>query len=433
MKRVLLILSVIVLALAGAVFGYPYMHELDEIKGGEPMSTIVAQDQTEQASRGKYLALAGNCAGCHTVRGGVAYAGGRVIETPFGQVLSSNLTPDPKTGLGDWTADNFWRALHHGKSKNGKLLYPAFPYPSYTKVTRADSDALYAYLKTLSPIVQINRQHTLRFPYNSQLVLAVWRALYFRPGAYQPDTSRSAEWNRGAYLVQGLGHCNACHASRDALGGSGQQEDMAGGMMPMSSWYASSLTSDSKAGLGKWDKQHIVDLLKTGVSERAAVVGPMSQVVYKSLQHLTEDDLQAMAEYLKSLPPTRTPAQSGGAVLSKVQHEVVMDWGGKLYKKHCAECHGETGDGRPPAYLPFAGRHSLATPSAVNLMRIVMNGGYPPGTLSNPRPFGMPPFRPTLGDEDIAAVVSYIRNSWGNQAGVVTPDEVSLYRAVPVE
>ena len=426
MKRVLLILSAIVLALMGAVFGYPYVLELSE-----PISTVVVQAQTEQVSRGQYLALAGNCAACHTVRGGLAYAGGRAIETPFGQVLSSNLTPDTKTGLGDWTADDFWRALHHGKSKNGTLLYPAFPYPSYTKITRADSDALYAYLKTLPPIVQTNRQHRLRFPYRSQFVLAIWRALYFRPGAYQPDASRSVEWNRGAYLVQGLGHCNACHTSRDALGG-GQQEDMAGGMMPMSNWYASSLTSDSRAGVGKWDKQHIVDLLKTGVSARAAVVGPMSEVVYKSLQYLNEGDLQAMAEYLKSLPPTRAPTQSGGALLNKVQHEVVMDWGGKLYKKHCAACHGETGNGNPPAYLPFAARHSLATPSAVNLVRIVMNGGYPPGTLGNPRPFGMPPFRSVLGDEDVAAVVSYLRNSWGNQAGIVTPDEVSRYRSLPV-
>ena len=428
MKRVLLILSAIVLALMGAVFGYPYVLELSE-----PMPTSVAQDQTEQVSRGQYLALAGNCAACHTVRGGLAYAGGRAIETPFGQVLSSNLTPDTKTGLGDWTADDFWRALHHGKSKNGKLLYPAFPYPSYTKISRADSDALYAYLKTRSPIVQANRQHALRFPYDSQLVLAVWRALYFKAGAYQPDASRSAEWNRGAYLVQGLGHCNACHTSRDALGGSDQQQDMAGGMMPMSNWYASSLTSDSRAGVGNWDKQHIVDLLQTGVSERAAVLGPMSEIVYKSLQHLNDDDLQAMAEYLKSLPPTRAPIPSGGAVLSKMQNEFVMGWGGRLYKKHCAECHGETGNGRPPAYLPFAGRHSLTTPSAVNLIRIVMNGGYPPGTLGNPRPFGMPPFRSMLSDEDVAAVVSYIRSSWGNQAGVVTPDEVSRYRSVPVD
>ena len=428
MKRALLFLSAIIVAFVGAVFVWPYA-----LEQGEPEPIVAAQDGAAgQVVRGKYLALAGNCASCHTARGGAIYAGGRAIETPFGQVFSSNLTSDTATGLGGWTPDDFWRAMHHGKSKNGRLLYPAFPYPNYTKVTRADSDALFVYLKTLPPVAQANRQHALRLPYNTQFVLAIWRALYFRPGAYQPEASRSAEWNRGAYLVQGLGHCNACHTRRDVLGGTDQQGDLAGGMMPMSNWYASSLTSDIRAGLGNWEKKHIVDLLKTGVSERAAVFGPMSEVVYKSLQHLSDSDLQAMAEYLKLLPQTRASVQSGGEVLTKEQQDMVMDWGGKLYKKHCAECHGETGKGKPPAYLPFAGRHTLSMHSAVNSIRIVMNGGYPPGTAGNPRPFGMPPFRSILSDEDVAAVVSYIRSSWGNHAGVVTPDEVTRYRSVPV-
>ena len=387
----------------------------------------------EQISRGRYLALAGNCAGCHTARGGAVYAGGRAIETPFGSVYSSNLTPDIKTGIGGWTPDDFWRALHHGKSKDGSLLYPAFPYPNYTRDTRADADALFAYLRTLPPLVQANRDHALKFPYNYRFLLAGWRALYFKPGVFKAAADRSAAWNRGAYLVQGLGHCSACHTGRDALGGTNLKADLAGGMIPMLNWYAPSLTSDAEAGLGNWQTKHVVDLLKTGVSERGAVFGPMSEVVYKSLQYLTDNDVLAMAEYLKSLPQTASPADAAGPPVAKRETDRVMALGAKLYKEHCADCHETNGAGRPPAYPPLAGNRALTMRSAVNPIRMVLNGGFAPGTAGNPRPYGMPPFRPLLNDDDVAAVVSYIRNSWGNRAGLVSPLEVDRFRSVPFD
>lgn len=427
MMRTLLILSALFVVSIGVMLGMVYLPA-----GEEPDTPIVQGDTSEQVARGKYLALAGNCASCHTARGGSAYAGGRAIETPFGRVFSSNLTPDIKTGLGGWSANDFWRAMHHGKSKNGSLLYPAFPYPNYTKVTRADSDALFAYLNTLPAVEQANQQHALRFPYNTQFVLAIWRALYFTPGEFQPDTKQSVAWNRGAYLVNGLGHCNACHTTRDALGGTFVKAELAGGIMPVSNWYASSLTGDEKTGLGNWQPQQIVDVLKTGVSQRGAVFGPMSEVVYRSLQHLSDSDLHAMAEYLKSLPPSRSPERLSDPQVDAEAMKWVMEWGNRIYKKHCANCHGETGAGKPPAYLPLAGSSSLAMHSAVNPIRMVLNGGYPPGTAGNPRPYGMPPFRPMLSDEEVAAVVTYIRNSWGNSTGVTTPEEVNLYRSAPV-
>ena len=427
MMRVLLILSVIVAAGAGTLFAQTHSSEVESLS-----AIIGAADAGEQISRGKYLALVGNCAGCHTARGGIAFAGGRAIETPFGSVASSNLTSDAKTGLGNWTPDDFWRAMHFGTSKSGRLLYPAFPYPNYTKVARADSDALFAYFKTLPPIVQANREHALRFPYNNQFLLAIWRALYFRPGVFQPEAKQSAEWNRGAYLVQGLGHCNACHASRDKLGGLDQKDDLAGGMMPMSNWYASSLTADAGTGLGKWKKQQIAGLLKTGVSERGAAFGPMSEIIYKSLQYLSSSDVQTIAEYLVSLPPTQSVAKASVESLPKVQMAQVMEWGVMLYKKHCVECHGETGAGKPPAYQTLVGNHTLTMLSAVNSIRMVMNGGYPPGTSGNPRPYGMPPFAYILSDEEVAAVLTYIRNTWGNHAGVVIPEDVNFYRSAPV-
>ncbi|MFZ2542452.1 MAG: cytochrome c [Gallionella sp.] len=422
MKHALLILLTIIGVSVGNIHGLPFL----------PKAQVEAGDIDQQVARGKYLALAGNCASCHTVRGGIAYAGGRAIETPFGRVFSSNLTPDIKTGLGDWTANDFWQAMHLGKSKGGRLLYPAFPYPNYTKITHADADALFAYLKTLPPATQANQEHALRFPYNNQFTLAIWRALYFTPGVFQPDANQSVEWNRGSYLVNGLGHCNACHTSRDSLGGSNLKTDLAGGIMPVSNWYASSLTSDTSTGLGNWQLQDIADLLKNGISKRGAVYGPMSEVVYKSLQYLSDSDVQAMAVYLKSLPKIQVPSQASLPLVTKETMSWIMAWGAKVYKKHCVDCHGETGSGKPPTYQSLIGSSSLTMHAAANPIRMVLNGGYPPGTAGNPRPYGMPPFRPTLSDEEVAAVVSYIRNSWGNSVGVVTPEEVNRYRSAPV-
>ncbi|MEW6312712.1 MAG: cytochrome c [Pseudomonadota bacterium] len=427
MKKAILLLFVGIAMFLGGMAGYVYLLEQENEQTG-----MTNEDANIQVIRGKYLALAGNCAACHTLRGGAAYAGGRAVETPFGRVYSSNLTADAKTGLGNWNADDFWRAMHHGKSKDGRLLYPAFPYPNYTRITRADSDALFAYLKTVPAVEQPNREHELRFPYDSQVMLALWRTLYFRPGTFQPQAGKSAEWNRGAYLVQGLGHCNACHTSRDPLGGANTHEDLDGGMMAMSSWYAPSLTASSGTGLGKWQKQDIVDLLKTGVSQRGAVFGPMAEVVYRSLQHLTDSDVQAIAEYLKSLPRSEPIAQFNPSLEGRQEMYRVMEQGAKLYKKHCADCHGENGNGKAPAYPPLAGNHTLTMRSAVNPIRMVLNGGFPPGTAGNPRPYGMPPFRSVLNDDEVAAVVTYIRNSWGNFAGPVRANEVDRFRSAPV-
>ncbi len=424
--------AVIFLLIAGEIFVAAFLLLLPADDPDDVQRSVPAANADAQIALGKYLALAGNCAGCHTARGGALYAGGRAIETPFGSVYSSNLTPDLKSGLGSWTPENFWRALHNGKSKDGSLLYPAFPYPNYTRVTRADADALFAYLRTLAPVSQANREHALKFPYNNRFLLAGWRALYFKPGVYKPDAGRDTEWNRGAYLVQGLGHCNACHTGRDALGGTNIKSDLAGGMIPMLNWYAPSLTSDAEAGLGNWETQHIVDLLKTGVSARGAVFGPMSEVVYMSLQHLAASDVAAMAGYLKSLPQTAAAADSVPPV-AKQEAGRVMALGAKLYDKHCVDCHGATGAGMPPAYPPLAANRALTMRSAVNPIRMVLNGGFAPGTAGNPRPYGMPPFRPLLNDDEVAAVVSYIRNSWDNRAGLVSPIEVDRYRSAPLD
>jgi mono/diheme cytochrome c family protein len=332
-------------------------------------------------ARGAYLARAGNCQTCHTAQGGQPYAGGLGIATPFGTVFTSNLTPDDKTGIGAWSSSHFWRAMHNGRSKDGRFLYPAFPYTSYTQVTREDSDALFAYLRSLPAVVQPNQPHALRFPYQSQAALAVWRALYFSPGVYQPDTSRSADWNRGAYLVKGLGHCAACHTARNALGATDTGLDLAGGLIPMQNWYAPSLASPAEAGVADWDTQHVVALLRDGVSPRASVMGPMAEVVSKSTQHLRSDDLKAMAVFLKALP--QSDEEAPPKKMKKPMAAVMTD-GGKVYEKHCAQCHGKDGEGTPGAYPALAGNRAVALANPANLIRAVTSGGYLPSTAGNP-------------------------------------------------
>ena len=381
---------------------------------------------TENIARGAYLARAGDCMACHTARGGVPYAGGRAFDTPFGRLHAPNITPEPTTGIGLWSADDFWRALHNGKSRDGRLLYPAFPYTNYTKVTRADSDALFAYLRSLPPVRQSNLPHGLRFPYNQQLTLAGWRLLYFRPGVQVLEPARDATWNRGAYLVEGLGHCSACHSTRNQFGAT--EDALGGGLIATLGWYAPALTSNAEAGLGSWSEAHIVQLLGTGVAPGASVTGPMAEVVAQSLQHMTKDDLTAMARYLKSLPGRSTPVRAA----APMPPEPTMQAGAKLYGQHCATCHGERGEGKGP-YPALAGNRALTLGEPVNAIRVVLNGGFPPGTTGNPRPYGMPPFSHLLDDGQVSTLVTYLRASWGNGAGPVSSAQVNRYRNVPLD
>ncbi|HEX7643599.1 MAG TPA: cytochrome c [Burkholderiaceae bacterium] len=426
LKRIALPVLAAIVLMPLAIVGWQWFHD-----PGSNRKSAAAAANAQLVAEGEYLARAGNCAACHTMRNGEAYAGGRAINTPFGKIYASNLTPDAETGIGRWSADDFWRAIHNGKSRDGQFLYPAFPYPNYTKVTRPDADAIFAYLKTIKPVKQENKAPELRFPYNQRILLAFWRTLYFKPGEFEAQANQSAQWNRGAYLVQGLGHCSACHTSRDALGGTSASTELAGGMIPVQDWYAASLTSDPASGLGKWDGEDIAGLMHNGVSRRGAVFGPMSEVVYSSLQHLSQSDIDAMAVYIKTVPESKAPEVAPAPMLEDAM--TVLERGARIYEKQCSDCHKSNGRGTPPAYPALAGSHSLTAQSAVNPIRIVLNGGYAPTTAGNPQPYGMPPFSDTLNDVEIAAVVSYIRMSWGNNGGVVSPIDVARHRGLPVE
>ena len=389
-----------------------------------PAATPVQQDATT-IERGRYLAVQGNCQGCHTERGGTPFAGGRAIPTPFGTVFGSNLTPGA-TGLAGWNADDFWRALHHGQSRDGRWLNPAFPINNTTRIARADSDALFAYFGSLPPVDAQVPPHELRWPYNTQLALRAWRALYFEaadPVAAARDASATDEVRRGAYLVNGLGHCSACHVPRNALGGNRDMLSLAGNTIPLQNWHAPSLLDTREAGVQDWTIDDIVALFQNGRNGDAIVTGPMAEVVQHSTQHWATQDLRAMAVFLQQLPSTgkaRTekPAQADTRALQA---------GGQRYQQHCAECHGERGEG-VAVYPPLAGNRAVLMDSPANALQSVLNGGFGPSTRGHPRPFGMPPFVLTLSEQDIADVLTYVRTEWGNQAAPVSALEVRQLR-----
>ena len=379
--------------------------------------------------RGQYLVQAGNCIACHSDRGQPALSGGRAIETPFGPVFSSNLTPDPATGLGRWTAQDFWQALHHGRSRNGRLLTPAFPYEHTSVITREDSDAMFAWLQSQPPVVKAQPAHGLSWPLGTQPALAVWRSLFFNPNPFVPDARQSAEWNRGAYLVQGLGHCAACHSPRNALGATAGVSALSGGLMPVVNWYAPDLGNDQETGLASTPLPEVVRLLRTGRNAQAQTSGPMREVVQHSLQHLSEADVQAMAVYLKS---RARPATDSPAPPQRIP-SAVAERGLKVYERHCATCHGEQGQGARDIYPALAGNRAVLLGEPTNLVQALLYGGYGPATAGHPRPFGMPPFVLELDDRDIAAVLTHLRSQWGNQAGEVTPLQVNRIRAASAQ
>jgi mono/diheme cytochrome c family protein len=394
----------------------------------EAMAQQTAAAEPALLKKGEYLARAGDCIACHTAREGKTFAGGLPMKTPFGTLYTSNITPDPQTGIGAWTSDQFYQMMHNGRFPDGGLVYPAMPFGSYTKVTREDSDAIFAYLRSVAPVRQPNRPHDLTFPFNNRSLIIGWRTLFFREGEFKSDPTKSAEWNRGAYLVEGLGHCGMCHTAINALGGSSESQAFEGGLIPMQNWYAPSLTSNKEAGLGEWSIQEITDYLRVGVSSRGAVYGPMAEVVYNSTQYLNDEDIRAMAVYLKGLAQGSSP-EKAAAPLPSAESSLLLSLGKQIYDRECASCHGATGLGMPPHYPPLASNQSIEMASAVNPIRMVLNGGYPPGTAGNPMPYGMPPFAHRLSDDEVAAVVTYIRTSWGNRGGPVSARQANELRA----
>jgi mono/diheme cytochrome c family protein len=370
-----------------------------------PMVSANAASDPGQIARGKYLTTAGDCVACHTAAGGQQLAGGDALDTPFGKIYPPNITADKKNGIGDWSDDDFYHALHDGIDKDGHYLYPAFPFPWYTKVSRQDVLAIKAYIFSLPTSDKADKPLAFGFPFDIREGLLGWRTLFFKAGEYQPDTSKSPEWNRGAYLVEGLGHCGECHNKSKLTGASDWSGNLKGGVIE--GWYAPSLTENVQQGIGKWSVKDLASYLKSGKAPgNGVVVGPMQETIHDSLSKLTDADLQAIAVYLKSVP-----ADSSEKPVKAVDDRVAMDNGAQVYLSHCAFCHLPSGKGHEGAIPSLAGNGAVTAEGPETAIRVILGGnaadhGYAP----------MPAVGLDLTDGEVAEVVNYIRQAWGNRA-----------------
>ena len=381
-----------------------------------------ASAPTTEVERGRYLARAGDCVSCHTAPNGKPYAGGLPMHTGFGVIYSPNITPDQDTGIGKWSADDFYRALHTGHDDEGKNLYPAFPYPWFTKVTKGDVLAIKAYLDTVEPVRQANRPPELPWWMRWRPLMAGWNLLNFDEGEYKPDPHKSVAWNRGAYLVEGLGHCGDCHTAKGPLGGPHQSRSLQGGALP-DGWYAPSLAGDLREGLGDWSEADIVEYLKTGSTARTAPAGAMSEVIAHSTRYLRDSDLQAVATYLKDLPATgRDRAHTPPLGRDRLER------GQALFMDHCIGCHMKDGGGLPGVFPTLAGSSAIQAADPGTVVRVVLEGQRIVATPDKPTGIAMPGFGWKLDDRQVADVVSYIRNAWGNRGSRVEPATVAAAR-----
>jgi mono/diheme cytochrome c family protein len=352
---------------------------------------------------GEYLIHAGDCSSCHTSESGV-FAGGVKLNTPFGYMLGPNITPDKTTGIGLWSSADFYRALHEGVNREGSDLYPTMPYVAYTKVSRADSDAMYAYLRTVAPVAHAVDVNHLMFPFNQRWTMGVWRALYFTDGAFVATAAKSAIWNRGAYLVEGLGHCSECHSPRNVLGAIKSSERFEGA--DIEGWYALNLSDDMTTGLGTWSIDDIVTYLKSGVlKDKTASIGPMAEVIDNSLRYMTSADLQAIATYLKSIAAD-SPLQTKGPEIDPTHVA-----GARLYIEHCMACHQAKGEGIPNAFPALVNNGTVIAANPADILNVMLRG-IPVQHERGP----MPAFAARLSNDQIASLANYMRTSWGNAA-----------------
>ncbi|MEZ3499853.1 cytochrome c [Pantoea sp. KPR_PJ] len=393
----------------------------------------------EMLEQGKYIATAGDCVACHSIAGKAPFTGGLKMMTPVGAIYSTNITPDKETGIGEYSYDDFARALREGVAKDGHHLYPAMPYTAYAKINDDDMHALYAYImQGVKAVHQENRKSDIPWPLNMRWPLALWNTAFHDDKPYVADATQSAEWNRGAYLVQGLGHCGTCHTPR----GIGYQEKsldqhgehfLTGGTLE--GWHAPDLTGNNKTGLGGWSAEEIALFLKTGRTDKSAAFGSMTDVIEHSTQYLSDADLTAVATYLKSLHPaaadvaTTPPVDATTAALIKGD---ISTPGSRLYMDNCSGCHRLDGKGYAKTFPSLAGNSAVLSDDPSSVISIILRGGKMAVTRDAVTGLAMPDFAWRLSDADVADLATFIRNSWGNKAPAVKAEEVKeLRKALP--
>ncbi|MGY1919727.1 c-type cytochrome [Pseudomonas tolaasii] len=400
----------------------------------EPVSPFETQPAASAepalVSRGEYVARVSDCVACHSLPGKAPFAGGLEMATPLGAIHATNITPDKNSGIGNYSLADFDRAVRHGVAPGGRRLYPAMPYPSYVKLSDDDVRAMYAFfMQGVQPAAQPNIPSSIPWPLNLRWPIALWNGVFAPSDTYAANTAQDALWNRGAYIVQGPGHCGSCHTPRGlafnekALDESGKPF-LAGALLD--GWYAPSLRQDPNSGLGRWSEPEIVQFLKTGRNKHAVVYGSMTEAFNNSTQFMTDDDLAAIARYLKSLPGD--PQRDG----TPWQYQAVSTDsnapGAHTYATRCASCHGLDGKGQPESMPPLAGATSALAKENASAINITLNGSQRVVAAGVPDAYRMPAFREQLSDQEIAQVLSYVRGTWGNNGGTVDAAAVNKLR-----
>jgi len=403
---------------------------------GAPAVEAGPRATTAPLSKGEYLARAGDCIACHSVPGGKAFAGGLKMGTPLGAIYSTNITPDPGTGIGTYSFADFDRAVRAGIAKDGHRLYPAMPYPSYAKITDDDLRALYDFfMKEVPPVKQPNKPSEITGIKGMRWPLAIWAWLFMDKGAYTANPDHDAQWNRGAYLVEGLAHCGACHTPR---GWAFQEKALDSSSAvylqgaELDAWSAPSLRGELRTGLGGWSQPELAAFLKTGHNAASAAFGSMLDVINNSTPYLSDEDVAAMAHYLKSLPAS---AQQGAftyadATTEALQSGKTQDRGAQIYLGYCVSCHGIDGRGQGAFMPPLAGNPAVLDANPSSAINLALNGASPLVVKGVPDPYRMPQYRVQLTDEAIASVLSFVRSGWGNDAAPVRADQVKALRPV---
>jgi mono/diheme cytochrome c family protein len=376
---------------------------------------VIAVPAAAADSAGKYQVIVGDCEGCH----GKDLAGGVELQTPFGKLVAPNITPDKDTGIGNYSAEDFKAAMTKGVAPGGKRLYPGMPYPYYARMDDASLTVMWDYLRTVKPVKKSVTVNQLRFPYNLRIGMLGWNALFYAPKPIVQDAAKSKDWNRGAYLVNGPAHCGACHAPKNMFGAD-KSAALTG--TTLQGWFASDLTGDRNAGLGAWSAADIAEYLGTGRNSHSIASGPMAEVVENSTAQMTAADLKAIAVYLKDLPPSR--GNGGGATGVDAQ----MKAGAVAYDISCAACHGRDGKGSA-LFPPLAGNANVTQQRADTIARMVLAGGKAVATQKAPTGPGMPSLAWRLNNEQVANILTYVRNNWGNKAPAVSPETVGRIRS----
>lgn len=381
----------------------------------------VDEQNFSRVERGRYLVIVADCGACHTnPGGGRPFAGGRPIETPFGTVASANITPDQATGIGSWTEEEFLAAVKSGTRKGGAHLYPAMPYPYFARMTDDDVRAMRTFLATVPAVHNRVTTNQLPFPFNIRSGMIAWNLLYFRPGVFRPAPDKSPEWNRGAYLVEGPGHCGACHTPKSSLGGDRSSQALQGS--PVQGWFAPEITGNARLGIGSWSVDDVVSYLATGRNRVSSATGPMAEVVGHSTSRMSEADLRAIATYLKDAPGSSSASP-------KTDAQALQGAGAAIYRDVCSACHAPDGKGVAGLIPSLAESPSLRADDPSSILRIVLRGTRTVATDKAPTAPAMPSFGWQLDDAQVAAVLNYVRNQWGSAARPISESEVSQARA----